>query len=275
MARTYKRDSRGRFAGGGGGATRGKGTLAARTSLKRSRAKLEQAPSAAQRGAVTRGQNKLRTAQAESRTRLKGPSARFRPGRSKSATAPASNIRSTGGLPRRQPANARRATGKRLGLRANAIRTFNPKSPNAQADQAKRQMDRAASKISDAAKGLKSKFRDIKPLMDESRKLAERMGAKSMERRLSSRRIDREVAGMEMRIMGGRAGTRQIQRRAQRAAAAAARGSKAAARAREIYANQLAYMGTGKPASKVKSNIVPGPRNTQPPKPKRKRKPKQ
>ena len=111
--------------------------------------------------------------------------------------------------------------------------------------------------------------------MDESRKMAERMGARSMERRLSSRRIAREMAGVEMRIMGGRAGARQIQRRAQRAAAAAARCSKAAARAREIYANQLAYMGAGKPASKVKSNIVPGPRNTQPPKPKRKRRPKQ
>jgi hypothetical protein len=66
------------------------------------------------------------------------------------------------------------------------------------------------------------------------------------------------MAGVEMRIMGGRAGTRQIQRRAQRAAAAAARGSKAAARAREIYANQLAYMGAGKPASKVKS-LSPSP----------------
>lgn len=69
MARSYRRDSRGRFSGGGGG---GKpkatgGTLGARSSLQRSRAKAAANPSPQQRGAVTRGTKKLATARAEAR----------------------------------------------------------------------------------------------------------------------------------------------------------------------------------------------------------------
>lgn len=69
MARSYRRDSRGRFSGGGGG---GKpkatgGTLGARSSLRRSRAKAAANPSPQQRGAVTRGTKKLATARAGAR----------------------------------------------------------------------------------------------------------------------------------------------------------------------------------------------------------------
>jgi hypothetical protein len=65
-----------------------------------------------------------------------------------------------------------------------------------------------------------------------------------------------------------------IRERAKRAAAAAARGSKPAARATEIYDRQLAPV-LPKGKGKGKNVIKPGPRNTQgPQKPKRKRKPK-
>ena len=86
MARTYKRDASGRFAsapGGGGGKASGKararrptvtgGTLAARSSLRRSRAKLQASPTAAQQGAVTRGTNKLRDARRTATRRMAGP----------------------------------------------------------------------------------------------------------------------------------------------------------------------------------------------------------
>lgn len=63
-----------------------------------------------------------------------------------------------------------------------------------------------------------------------------------------------------------------IRRRAARATAAAAKGSKPAARARVIYGQQLAFTGAGKP-SKARNNLKPGPRNTKGA-PKRKRKPR-
>jgi hypothetical protein len=64
MARSYKRDSRGRFSGGTGG------TLAARGSLGRSRAKQVAAPSSAQKGAVTRGSRKLAKVKTEARRKI-------------------------------------------------------------------------------------------------------------------------------------------------------------------------------------------------------------
>ena len=64
MARNYKRDGRGRFSGGTGG------TLAARGSLGRSRAKQAAAPSSAQKGAVTRGSRKLAKVKTEARKKI-------------------------------------------------------------------------------------------------------------------------------------------------------------------------------------------------------------
>lgn len=73
-ARTYTRDARGRFASGGGGAgARPKatgGTLGARASLRRSRAKLTTNQSSAQRGAVTRGNRKLAAVKLEARRKI-------------------------------------------------------------------------------------------------------------------------------------------------------------------------------------------------------------
>lgn len=263
MARTYKRDSRGRFAGGGGGgATKGKGTLAARTSLKRSRAKLQQSPTAAQRGAVTRGQNRLRAAQSESRARLKGPSARFRPGKRKPAARldVASNIRPL----------SRGATGAPRALRANAVRSFNPKSPRLRNAQLNRQVNKdmgGLPKFKDRLSNLGSRVDAITTRMDRriARNITDRNSSNSGRKIVS--RVSRNAAS-------NRPGVKVIQRRAQRAADAAARGSKPAQRARDIYNNQLAYTGKGKPKA-AKSNLRPGPRNTQgpPPKPRKPRKP--
>ena len=66
--RSYTRDSNGRFASGGGksGATKG-GTLAARSSLKRSKAKNVPGASRQQAGAVTRANAKLSSAMKSSK----------------------------------------------------------------------------------------------------------------------------------------------------------------------------------------------------------------
>ena len=66
--RSYTRDSNGRFASGGGksGATKG-GTLAARSSLKRSKAKNVPGASRQQAGAVTRAKGKLSSAMESSK----------------------------------------------------------------------------------------------------------------------------------------------------------------------------------------------------------------
>ena len=70
--RTYTRDSNGRFASGGGKSAALKGgTLAARSSLKRSKAKDVSGASRQQAGAVTRAKAKLSSAMASSRR--KGP----------------------------------------------------------------------------------------------------------------------------------------------------------------------------------------------------------
>jgi hypothetical protein len=70
------------------------------------------------------------------------------------------------------------------------------------------------------------------------------------------------------------AGRAMIQGRAQRAAAAAARGSKPAARALRIYDQQLAPV-TPRGRGTGRNNLVPGPRNTSGPPPKQKaRKPR-
>ena len=85
MARTYKRDARGRFASGGTskpGRTSG-GTLGARTSLRKSRGKLAAKDRAddslsgtlsrrAQKGAVTRGEKRLNQARKASMVKLGG-----------------------------------------------------------------------------------------------------------------------------------------------------------------------------------------------------------
>ena len=94
MARSYKRDARGRFAGGGG-SSRPKvtgGTLKARTSARRSKAKLAAKDPAdqsmkgmlsrrSQKGAVTKASKALQAAQQSGRVRLSGRGGVIRPGK--------------------------------------------------------------------------------------------------------------------------------------------------------------------------------------------------
>lgn len=124
-------------------------------------------------------------------------------------------------------------------------------------------------------KAMSNEIKAKKPEIDKLSRKLERMNAQAIERRLSSNKTDRFLSSIELGTIGGRSGAKAIQRRMQRAAdAAAGRGSKPASRAREIYANQLAFMGTGKPKA-AKNNLRPGPRNTQgKPKRRRGRKPK-
>ena len=83
MARSYRRDARGRFAGGGGSGRVTGGSLKARTSARRSRAKLAAKDAGgnslsatlsrrAQRAAVTRTGKAATAARAASRTKLGG-----------------------------------------------------------------------------------------------------------------------------------------------------------------------------------------------------------
>jgi len=136
-----------------------------------------------------------------------------------------------------------------------------------QAERAVRDLDTEMKRLSDAVKSKR-------PRIDAMKRQLERQNARAMQQRIGKDKIDRMLAGVEIGISGTRPGAKAIQRRMQRAADAAARGSKPAARAREIYGNQLAYMGKGKPKA-GKNNLRPGPRNTQgPPKRRRNRKPR-
>lgn len=247
MARTYARDRRGRFSSTGATARGGRLTTA---SGRRYTTQTKRIGGTAPAG--TLGKRKRTTAK----------------------TAPASNIRATGGLKRIEPGNSikstRRARRGPLVVKANAVRAFNPKTPRLRIGQLERQADRRISDIDKSMKDMKQSVSRIKQISSRF----DRMNAKAMQDRLSKSSADRFMAGIEIGILGTRKGQRVIRRRMERAAAAAARGSKPAARAQQIYANQMAFMGSGK-AKAAKSNIRPGPRNTQgPPKRKRRRKAK-
>ncbi len=87
--------------------------------------------------------------------------------------------------------------------------------------------------------------------------------------------IDGQLAGIALQHQGRRlnaGGQNVIRRRAARATAAAARGSKPAAKAREIYGAQLASTG-GKGRKVGRNSIQPGPSNTKG-KPRKARKPR-
>ena len=193
-------------------------------------------------------------------------------GTKRSATKPRSGIRRTGGLPRPVAGNAVRPTaGPRRGplaLKANAVRTYQPKTPQGQIDKGVRGMARGASRVSEQMPKMREAKGKANAMKTRLARLAARDIAGSMRKGLAG-----EMASLSLRIQGSRltrAGADVIRRRAARATAAAERGSKPAARAREIYGQQLAFTGTGKP-SKAKSGIRPGPRNTKGTPPKRRK----
>jgi hypothetical protein len=199
-------------------------------------------------------------------------------GRRRKPSAPANGIRPTGTLKRPVPVSSIKPTNRRtdrkppLGLKANAVRTFNPKTPGLALGQMERRVDRRIDKFDQEMKKASKAFKEVKPKVDKAMRQLERSNADDIVKRLSTNKADRLVSGVVMGEIGGRMGAKAIQRRMGRAADAAARGSKPAAKAREIYGNQLAFMGTGKPKA-AKNNLRPGPRNTQGP-PKRTRKPR-
>lgn len=248
MARRYVRDARGRFASSGyQGQTSGRGS------------RLRSPGKAAGRGSMVKAAAPAGTI-----------------GKGRRPSTPRNGIRPAGGL-YRGPANAVRSTGQRsqrkppLGLKANAVRAFNPKSPGLQRGQAQRQIDRFIGLSSQEMQGIRDSAAGIKKRSNAlMRKMALRQARAFAQR--SQKGITGDIARSAIQYGGGRlnrAAQKVIQARMQRAAAAAARGSKPARRAQELYASQLAFTGSGKPKA-AKSNIRPGPRNTQGP-PKRRR----
>lgn len=246
MARTYHRDSRGRFTGGGSGGNRGPakvgraGPRGGKTGTKaeqRRAAKEQAARSAAFRSKATAGR--------EARAAWKSAAGAARiAGRSGARNG----IRLTGGLPR--PATAQNAIkpGPRAGkTRAGGLNT-DRQIKDAWRQQRREQVDRARWMARTQAQALADRLKGG---------------------------VDAEIAGVVLKNLGGRLGRQQIQRRARRAARLAASGSKPAARALQLYDQQLTAMGPGKASRKGENNIKPGPRNANPEKKtKRKRSPR-
>lgn len=298
-SRTYARDARGRFASTPGGTSRKptgglpkrqprkagspppkrRGLVTQRAAVRRSAAKLrgkdpaDQSRSGtlsrrAQKGAVTRAQNRLAAAEQSGRRRVRtaAPGV-LRPGRRMAApaTSPSNNIRGT----------SRRGRSP-LGLRANAIRVYRPVTRSGKRDKARRTPEaKAARRIASWRSLSKTELADINRRISANELRRARRNARHL---INSKRRDTE--GQVARYMLGlarpediAAARRVIARRGRRAAAAADRGSEAGKRAADIYSTQLApRMPKGK--SKGRNNLRPGPRNTKgaPPKKRRPRK---
>jgi hypothetical protein len=251
MARSYKRDAKGRFAGGSGSTRKPPGSLPKTTSA-RGRAKTREtaARAAVKAGGGTRAARSLATAQ-RARDFYKATGT----GTKRSKTKPRSGIRATGRLPRAAARSAIKPTGGLVKRPANKIVASPRKAepPSIKGKIAK--MRRVTSQITD--RWARRTARDI---ADATGK-----GGKA-----TAARIVLSVAPQK-EIKAARS---IIARRADRAAAAAARGSKPAARALGIYDRQLAPV-LPKGKGKGKNNLQPGPRNTKgAPKKKRRRKPK-
>lgn len=194
-------------------------------------------------------------------------------GTRRSATKPRSGIRRTGGLPRPVAGNSiKRTTGPRrapMAAKQNAIRTYRPATPGGLMDKGVRGMERGARKVREQM----PKVREVKSRAEGLKTSLARQSARDIAGRLR-KGIDGELSSIALQNQGGRlnrAGADVIRRRAARASAAAARGSKPAARAVSIYGQQLAFTGPGKPSRKAKSGIRPGPRNTKGTPPKRRK----
>jgi hypothetical protein len=296
MARSYRRDANGRFAGGGsGGGKRGgsaparptsprkpRGLVTQRRAVAKGRQKLaaKQADPAAssrsraaQKGALTKAQNKLAAAKQSGRRRIQ-PGARsgvLRPGRggARSARGAANNIR---------PVSAR--------LQASRQASLSPKQFLAQEE---RNAAKYASKPKPASNNIvpspkRAKPRTIQGSISRLRRMSDSFKLRSARQtaRDMAKANDKGITGDISRMMLQAAPARDVRaargiiaRRATRAATAAARGSKPAAKAQAIYDNQLAPV-LPKGKGKGRNNLRPGPRNTKgaPPKKRKPRKPK-
>lgn len=139
-----------------------------------------------------------------------------------------------------------------------------------------RGIEASISKIDRTVNSVDKLLKSIRDKTDQSKRRIARMNARTIAGRLEPG-IGGQIARAELAITGTKAGLDVIRRRSERAAKAAARGSRPAARAREIYATQMAATGPGR-LSKGQNTVKPGPRSVkgqEPPKrKKRPRKPK-
>jgi hypothetical protein len=153
--------------------------------------------------------------------------------------------------------------------------------------QEQRNSEKVAKAAADRVKGARSvvrpfpgaRIRQEQQIMGEARRWFAFEAARNIAEsrgRGARAKVARDVLKSQGRAARD-AGMALIRGRAQRAAAAAARGSKPAARAQQIYDRQLAPV-TPRGRGTGRNNLVPGPRNTKgpPPKPKARkpRKPK-
>lgn len=180
-------------------------------------------------------------------------------GQNKAARAQSKARLAAQGIGIRKPAaNSIRRTGRKAPR--NNVKPYRPVTPDGQMGRSERKIDRSMKQLVDSARSIRQTLNARKPQIDKFDRQLQRMNAKAIAGRLK-KGIRGDIAGMELRIMGGKSGRKAIQRRMGRAAEAAARGSKPAAKAQQIYANQLAFMGSGK-AKAGRNNFRPGPRNT-------------
>ena len=189
-------------------------------------------------------------------------------GRRRKPSTPANGIAPTG-TTLKQPA----ANGIRRGRPAprNNVRRYRPATADGKIGQIDRQIDRTMKGMVDEMKGIRDRAKKAKPEIDRMSRWLERTNARAIADR-GKKGINGEIARIEIGTVGTGPGMKAIRRRAERASQAAARGSKPARRAQEIYASQMAFTGPGKPKA-GKNNLKPGPRNKQGP-PKRTRKPR-
>jgi hypothetical protein len=164
---------------------------------------------------------------------------------------------------------------KTASISSRALRTYS--QPRSKVVKYKsRGIEASISKIDRTVNSVGKLLKSIRDKTEQSKRRIARMNARTIAGRLEPG-IGGQVARAELAITGTKAGLDVIRRRSERAAKAAERGSKPAARAREIYATQMAATGPGKP-SKGQNTVKPGPRSVkgqEPPKrKKRSRKPK-
>jgi hypothetical protein len=235
---------------------------------------------------MARGKGRTRNQPRDARGRFSSTGATARGGRIAKAsgrratvTAKAKGQASAGTIgKRRGKPSAPAQPGARNGIRPtgrpgprNNVRRYNPATADGKLGQIDRQIDSTMKGMVDEMKGIRDRARKAKPEIDRMSRWLERTNARAITDR-GKKGISGEIARIEIGTVGTGPGMKAIRRRAERASQAAARGSKPAKRAQQIYANQMAFTGPGKPKA-GRNNVKPGPRNTSGP-PKRTRKPR-
>jgi hypothetical protein len=227
MARKYSRDNRGRFASAGAGATARGGRLKTASGGKRA-TQTRQMTAAPRAGTVRKGS---KTSQA-----MASP----KPIKAK---------------------NTIKSFNREKKLPSNNIKPYNAATIGGKFKQIDRRIDTSLKDVTNSINSFNDRIKKVQPKLDKTRRRFERSNAKAIADRFSKNPADRLIAQVEMGTIGSRYGAKAIRRRMERATAAAEKGSRPAAKAREIYGNQLAFTGPGKP-SRGKNNLRPGPRNT-------------